>query len=63
MLSYARCISLKQITSARICWIFRNEKIIVTLWEERAYQFQAGLDNRGQSPLFVVITGLLAKKF
>ncbi|KAL1818436.1 hypothetical protein ACET3Z_013305 [Daucus carota] len=41
----------------------RNEKIIVTLWEERAYQFQAGLDNRGQSPLFVVITGLLAKKF
>ncbi|KAL1826128.1 hypothetical protein ACET3Z_012906 [Daucus carota] len=48
---------------ARICLIFRNEKIIVTLWEERAYQFQAGLENRGQSPLFVVITGLLAKKF
>ncbi|KAL1823138.1 hypothetical protein ACET3Z_009916 [Daucus carota] len=63
MLSYARCLSLKQNTSPRICLFFRNEKIIVTLWEERAYQFQAGLDNRGQSPLFVVITGLLAKKF
>ncbi|XP_063941419.1 replication protein A 70 kDa DNA-binding subunit D-like [Daucus carota subsp. sativus] len=41
----------------------RNEKMIVTLWEDRAYQFQASLQNTGQSPIFVVITGLLAKKF
>ncbi|XP_063948114.1 replication protein A 70 kDa DNA-binding subunit D-like [Daucus carota subsp. sativus] len=41
----------------------RNEKMIVTLWEDRAYQFQESLQNTGQSPIFVVITGLLAKKF
>ena len=40
-----------------------NEKIIVTLWEDRAYQFQSSLAEDNSSSIFVVITGLLAKKF
>lgn len=37
--------------------------MVVTLWEERANQFQAEVAKTEAGPLFVVITGLLAKKF
>ncbi|KAK1383677.1 hypothetical protein POM88_021412 [Heracleum sosnowskyi] len=40
-----------------------NEKVVVTLWEERADEFLAAVADTNKSPLFVVITGLLAKKF
>ncbi|WOH15305.1 hypothetical protein DCAR_0934842 [Daucus carota subsp. sativus] len=57
----ARSLSLiSRLGASFLSW---NEKMIVTLWEDRAYQFQASLQNTGQSPIFVVITGLLAKKF
>ncbi|KAL1803163.1 hypothetical protein ACET3Z_031810 [Daucus carota] len=41
----------------------RNEKLIVTLWEDRAYHFQSTMAKDTSSAVFVVISGLLAKKF
>lgn len=41
----------------------RNEKIVITLWEERAYHFLSSMAEIEQSALFVVITGLIAKRF
>lgn len=37
--------------------------MVITLWEEKAYQYLAALAESEAGPLFVVITGLLAKKF
>lgn len=39
--------------------------MVVTLWEEKAYQFLKAVAETqvGVGPLFVVISGLLAKKF
>ncbi|XP_063938166.1 uncharacterized protein LOC135148001 [Daucus carota subsp. sativus] len=41
----------------------KNQKMIVTLWDEKAYQFHAGIEVGSQSAMFVAITGLLAKQF
>ncbi|KAK1389887.1 hypothetical protein POM88_018065 [Heracleum sosnowskyi] len=41
----------------------RAENVLVTLWEDRATQFLDLLPPSKDGPLFVVITGLLAKKF
>ncbi|XP_074347872.1 uncharacterized protein LOC141686723 [Apium graveolens] len=40
----------------------KHEKIIVTLWEERAIQLHTSLTEIKDSAMFIVITGLLAKK-
>ncbi|KAK1396106.1 hypothetical protein POM88_005969 [Heracleum sosnowskyi] len=40
----------------------RNDRMVVTLWEERADQFMELLSKTKPGPIFVVITGLLAKK-
>lgn len=37
--------------------------MIVTLWEEKAAQFQEGLAGTEGSAAFVVITGILAKQY
>lgn len=36
--------------------------MVVTLWEERAFQFQEAMAATDSSAKFVVITGLIAKK-
>lgn len=41
----------------------RAKKMIVTLWEAKAEQFQAALSGTRDVPLFAVVSGLLAKKF
>ncbi|KAL1820544.1 hypothetical protein ACET3Z_015413 [Daucus carota] len=41
----------------------RNERVIVALWESRATNFLDLLPKEGKDPVFVVITGLLAKKY
>ncbi|KAF1002567.1 hypothetical protein AG4045_019195, partial [Apium graveolens] len=40
-----------------------SENIVVTLWEDRAKQFLELLPACKGDPVFVVVTGLLAKKF
>ncbi|KAF1002010.1 hypothetical protein AG4045_005644, partial [Apium graveolens] len=41
----------------------RSENIVVTLWEDRSKQFLELLPACKGDPVFVVVTGLLAKKF
>ncbi|KAK1391346.1 hypothetical protein POM88_010402 [Heracleum sosnowskyi] len=41
----------------------RGKKMTVTLWEEKAEQFQTALNETRGVPVFVVISGLLAKNF
>lgn len=41
----------------------RNDRMVVTLWEDRAEEFMQLLSKAKDLPLCVVITGLLAKKF
>lgn len=37
--------------------------MIVTLWEDKAAQFQEGLQQSNEGPIFVIVTGLLVKKY
>ncbi|KAK1386702.1 hypothetical protein POM88_014880 [Heracleum sosnowskyi] len=41
----------------------RNENLAVSLWENKALEFQKSLATAVKGAVFVVITGLLAKKF
>ncbi|KAL8134970.1 hypothetical protein AgCh_009838 [Apium graveolens] len=41
----------------------REQNIIVTLWEEKATQFRRSLETVDGKAAFVIITGLLAKKY
>ncbi|WOG92530.1 hypothetical protein DCAR_0311800 [Daucus carota subsp. sativus] len=41
----------------------RNNNMIVTLWEDKAAQFQEGLQQSNEGPIFVIVTGLLVKKY
>lgn len=41
----------------------RAKKITVTLWEDKAEEFQLALSGIGNGHVFAVVTGLLAKKF
>ncbi|KAL1823795.1 hypothetical protein ACET3Z_010573 [Daucus carota] len=40
-----------------------NNNMIVTLWEDKAAQFQEGLQQSNEGPIFVIVTGLLVKKY
>ena len=39
------------------------DEMVVTLWGDRAKQFQDGMANAYTRSMFVIITGLIAKKF
>lgn len=40
----------------------QDEKMVVNIWEDSAYQFRASLVKARDVAIFVVVTGLLAKK-
>lgn len=40
-----------------------EEKMLVTLWEDKALQFMSSIREVQEKATFVAITGLLAKKF
>lgn len=41
----------------------RDETMLITLWEDKANQFQDLMSSSTAGPVFMVFTGLLAKKF